>query len=107
MKGCLGLIGGMPREYYGEILKELKIIGNCFRIITTNSSGSCDTSTYIIKKEYLIAITQNYEGTAFLFKDMYIRIKDTYKFKEQITAIIKSELEGTIESGTDLLGLNT
>ena len=96
----------MPKEYYGETLKELKVIGNCIRIITTNSPGSCDSSTYIIKKEYLIAITQSYEGTAFLFKDVYIRIKDTYKFKEQINSIISSELEGVVQSSTDLLGIN-
>ena len=106
MKGRLGLLGSMPREYYNEKLTELKIIGNCIRIVT-GSSNSCDTSTYIIKKEYLIAIIQNYEGVAFLFKDIYIRIKDYYSFREQISAIIKSELEGVIQASTDLLGINT
>lgn len=107
IEGSFRSVSCMPKEYYGETLKELNVIGNCFRIVTTNSRGSCDTSTYIIKKEYLVAITRSYEGTAFLFKDMYIRIRDISTFNTQITAIIKSELEGIIETGTDLLGINT
>ncbi len=97
----------MPKEYYCEELKELKIIGNCIRLISTNSNGSCDTSTYNIKKEDLCAIITTYEGTCFLFKDIYIRVKYAYKFKDQISAIIKSELEGTVEPSIDLIGLNS
>jgi len=97
----------MPKEYYVEELKELKIIGNCIRIIAINSQGSCDTSSYNIKKDNLVAITRSYDGTAFIFKDVCVRIRQTYKCSEQINSIIKSELEGTVEPSIDLIGLNS
>lgn len=100
MKGCLGLFVCMQKEYYVESLTELKIIGNCIRIVS-------DRYRIIIKKEYLIAIISNYEGTCFLFKDTNIKIKDISGFGNQISAIIKSELEGSIQQCVDLLGLNT
>lgn len=107
IEGLFRPVDGMPKEYYCEQLKELKIIGKCIRIISTNSNGSCDTSTYNIKKEDLIAITSTYEGTYFLFKDIYIRIKYAYGFKDQINSIIKSEIEGNVEPSIDLIGLNS
>lgn len=107
IEGLFRPVNCMPKEYYDETLKEVKVIGNCFRIVTVHSTSSCDTSTYNIKKEHLIAITHNYEGTCFLFKDISIRVKYAYIFKDAISAIIKSEFEGDVESSKDLLGLNT
>lgn len=105
MKGRLGLLDGMPKEFLCGKLKELKITGNCIRIITM--SGEYDCYTYNIKKDHLVAITRTYDGTSFIFKDLCVTIKDISTFRDQINSIIKSELEGTVEPSTDLLGINT
>lgn len=101
----------MPKEYCGDTLNELKIIGNCIRMNIDNRQNSYDSTSYItiynIKKENLVGIIKDIDGTTFLFKDMLIKIKQTYKCSEQLASIIKSELEGGIQSSTDLLGINT
>ncbi len=101
----------MPKEYYGETLKEIKIIGNCIRMNIDNKQNSYDNTTYPtiynIKKEHLVGIIKDIDGTTFLFKDMLIKIRQTYKCGEQLASIIKSELEGVVQSSTDLLGINT
>jgi len=94
----------MPKEFICGKLKELKITGNCIRIIAM--SGEYDCYTYNIKKDNLVAVMRTYDGTVLVFKDLCVTIKDITTFGGQINSIIKSELEGDIQSSTDLLGIN-
>ena len=94
----------MPKECFYEKLFEIRIIGKSFRIVLGDPLKPCDVSTYILKKDDFVGIIQKIPKITLLFKDILIIVNSSYDLRDQVSEIIKSELEGSISSY--LLGLN-